>query len=407
VGDVSPGPPIACSDVHGDIVAYMCPFRIGGEPLSVPCRGHGESQTRPPHGGRNRVTGPRPGPVDRCPRRYRWHGRHQPATGIREARETELGIGDYGTVYVSARYDRSPIPLVSHYLSPYYTSGDIARDVARRRIGGEPTLKRYYFLGLRGQFFEFSNGDTTFWCTRSRTTCHVPCPNLDCPRVPSAARNSNGVAATGQQEFGGHPRSDHRLCRGPLREHPLRQMGSWLYTDIGRHGAGLLGPRRRRLGGPRLRQVDRPLAAAEQVCRWHRRHPQPSPTCSKNSASTWRRISPVERCPAASLQVCWIPATPETGTVSARRPTPAPMAFHPSATSGVSVLSTPRSTTTVRPSGRWVTGRWHTRSRVGPHLRQLRHHLQHMGLPGARRLVLQPLQQRRPDRVGPIEHRRS
>ncbi len=71
------------------------------------------------------------------------------------ARYSELGIGEYGAVFVSARYDRYPIVMVCNYLPPYYTKVDLAGDKAKHKTGKKTAdLKRYYFLGPRGQAFK-------------------------------------------------------------------------------------------------------------------------------------------------------------------------------------------------------------------------------------------------------------
>jgi hypothetical protein len=82
---------------------------------------------------------------------------HQKA--LKDAKSRELGIGEYGTVYVAATYDRFPIPLVSHYLAPIYLKRDLAWQKAKEVLGGNPRLNRIYFLGERGTYFEFEYGD--------------------------------------------------------------------------------------------------------------------------------------------------------------------------------------------------------------------------------------------------------
>jgi hypothetical protein len=180
-GEVTPGRPIPCCDEQGDIVAYMCPFRIGSGPF-------------PPYAeimdgvreGRSKAVEVQRRAVQRVSAGTEGSGGEDALTtsdqeskepdgsvvgssdrfdpeGLRKdlntANHKALGIGEYGTIYVSARYDRYPIPLCSHYLSPYYTKGDLAREEARKSGGGEPILGRYYFLGLRGQYFEFLSGE--------------------------------------------------------------------------------------------------------------------------------------------------------------------------------------------------------------------------------------------------------
>lgn len=151
-GQVTAGEAIACCDEDGDIVAYMCPFRIGPEPFpsyKQIMRGVREGRRLVKDVGRGAAPGP-PGKLETA--------RSQET--FKMARKKELGIGEYGTIYVSARYDRYPIPLCSHYLCPYYTKGDLAQEKAKNILGGTPHLARYYFLGHRGQYFELVFGES-------------------------------------------------------------------------------------------------------------------------------------------------------------------------------------------------------------------------------------------------------
>lgn len=68
-----------------------------------------------------------------------------------------IGAGEFGTIIVSATYNRVPVPVYLHYLAPYYTHFDQALEKARALIGEGATLNHIYFLRLRGLFFEFKN----------------------------------------------------------------------------------------------------------------------------------------------------------------------------------------------------------------------------------------------------------
>jgi hypothetical protein len=70
------------------------------------------------------------------------------------------GTEQFGTVVVSARYDRFPIPLVMHYLHPYFYQGDLAVEKAKKKLNTDTTnVERIYFLGRsRGQHIELSAG---------------------------------------------------------------------------------------------------------------------------------------------------------------------------------------------------------------------------------------------------------
>lgn len=189
-GQVTPGEPIACCDEDGDIVAYMCPFRIGKEPFpsyqqimqgvsegrrlveelekgffspespagpSAEDSGleqrSGDEEAYAPYPAESELSG---GTATRPPEKPEAADFQE---ALKMAKEKELGIGEYGTIYVSARYDRYPISLCSHYLCPYYTTGDLAQEKAKKTLAGTPNLVRYYFLGYRGQYFEFVYGE--------------------------------------------------------------------------------------------------------------------------------------------------------------------------------------------------------------------------------------------------------
>jgi len=190
-GQVTPGEPIACCDEEGDIVAYMWPFGIGKEPFpnyeqimqgvregrrlvkavhitsfnreSAGEQGagspdlerrHRETDVPTPYPSESDLSG---GTVPRPPAELEAPSFQE---AFKMARKKELGIGEYGTIYVSARYDRYPIPLYSHYLCPYYTMGDLAQEKANKILGTSTSLNRYYFLGRRGQYFEFVSGES-------------------------------------------------------------------------------------------------------------------------------------------------------------------------------------------------------------------------------------------------------
>ncbi len=194
-GQVTPGEPIACSDQDGNISTYMCPFRIGGGPFpsyEQIMQGVKEGRTlvkeveegffnqlsqeaevSDNQTGSEREFYQRDANND-TPNHYAGNSElgggnttEQPIepagpnyqAALKEAKEIELGIGEYGTIYVSARYDLFPIPLCSHYLNPYYFSGDLAQEKATNFLGENSTLTRYYFLGRFGQYFTFSSGN--------------------------------------------------------------------------------------------------------------------------------------------------------------------------------------------------------------------------------------------------------
>jgi len=179
-GQVAPGKPIACCDQDGNLAYYMCPFAIGNGPFPSY-----EQIMKGVKEGRELVKDVQIGfmpeeldfsklpkypqavvhsnpdvPVVKMPQAA---GDSAPSyqKALKTAKAKDMGIGEYGTVYVAATYDRFPIPLVSHYLPPYYFMGDLAQERAKGSLFGNPKLSRIFFLGMRGTYFEFtSEGDS-------------------------------------------------------------------------------------------------------------------------------------------------------------------------------------------------------------------------------------------------------
>ncbi len=73
------------------------------------------------------------------------------------ASDKAMGAGEFGTIFVSATYDIFPVLAYFHYLAPYYINFDLSLEKAEKVIGQGAFLKRIYFLGLEGQYFEFEN----------------------------------------------------------------------------------------------------------------------------------------------------------------------------------------------------------------------------------------------------------
>jgi hypothetical protein len=177
-GEVTPGEPIPCCDEEGNIVTYMCPFHIGkgvfpdqqkimagvktgrllvedveiGFTHQEVIQRESGADTVLSNATPTQLTGADTpnSPINNSEDSFQ--------TALKKAKAKSMGIGEYGTIYVSARFDRYPIPLCSHYLSPYYFTGDLAQAKAATILGGDPQLTQYYFLGHRGQYFTFVNG---------------------------------------------------------------------------------------------------------------------------------------------------------------------------------------------------------------------------------------------------------
>jgi len=73
------------------------------------------------------------------------------------AMRKRIGANEFGTIVVSARYRMVPLPAYMHYLAPYFFNFDLALEKANQLIGQGAYLQRIYFLGLSGQYFEFTN----------------------------------------------------------------------------------------------------------------------------------------------------------------------------------------------------------------------------------------------------------
>jgi hypothetical protein len=178
-GQVTPGAPIPCVDQDGKLAYYMIPFHFGAGSFpsyehilqgvtkgrqfvaevekdgfsadlaaSLPSSENANDSNVILHSnGEAPLSGktPSPGPPA---------GNY--ATAHKAAKNMEMGIGEYGTVFVAATFDRFPIPLILNYLPPFYYTGDLALAKANKLLGGDATLNRIYFLGKRGIYFEFA-----------------------------------------------------------------------------------------------------------------------------------------------------------------------------------------------------------------------------------------------------------
>ena len=73
------------------------------------------------------------------------------------ARNKARGGDEFGTIVVSATYNRVPVPVYYYCLPFYFTEQDLAREKAEQTIGKDASLKKIYFLGMQGEVFEFAN----------------------------------------------------------------------------------------------------------------------------------------------------------------------------------------------------------------------------------------------------------
>lgn len=167
-GQVSPGSPLAACDDDGDIVAYMFPFSIGPEPFPT----YSEILSSVKFGRKIGEEGiSAMAETDQQKMKEKAKEQLDIDVDFRQVeslanrlakklgREKMIGAGQYGTVIISARYDRFPVPLYMHYLPPYFYHGDLAAKEAQIALSSNSvTLERIYFLERnRTQYFEFSS----------------------------------------------------------------------------------------------------------------------------------------------------------------------------------------------------------------------------------------------------------
>ncbi len=155
-GQVQPGALVPCYNSSEEPIVYLCPFRIGNQ--SFPSNESILRRVQEARRWKHQIE-------LEYSERFRTGSNRDPQQdhpedpmlqeSMKMARNSELGIGKYGAVFVSARYDRYPIVMVCNYLPPYYTKVDLAGDKAKLKTGKKTAhLKRYYFLGPLGQAFK-------------------------------------------------------------------------------------------------------------------------------------------------------------------------------------------------------------------------------------------------------------
>jgi hypothetical protein len=183
------GEPIPLSNLDGEVVVYMVPYRIGkgefpgyddildslqaGRNLKTLLKNSDVEKAREVYKKSMRPTkaaSQRPVVVSesRVPRRppinpVRPDGSISRRKEMEEMKEIQtfaarkaIGADEFGTIFVSATYDTFPVLAYFHYLSPYYVNFGPALEKAEEVIGRGASLKSIYFLGLQGQHFEFA-----------------------------------------------------------------------------------------------------------------------------------------------------------------------------------------------------------------------------------------------------------
>jgi hypothetical protein len=173
-GHVAQGPVLPACDDDGDIVAYIFPFAIGVKtfPAYEDILSSVKGWRKVAEKGLEAMTeterlkvlddvandagvradgSQRLGPTQSLQARANEKAK-------RLGREKMIGAGQYGTIVVSARYDRFPVPLYMHYLPPNIYQGDLAAEKAATALSAESVaLERIYFLErMRAMYTEYS-----------------------------------------------------------------------------------------------------------------------------------------------------------------------------------------------------------------------------------------------------------
>jgi hypothetical protein len=131
-GRVTPGEPIPCYANERTVKTYLCPFKIGDEAF--------------------------PSEEDLREKIDTLRSKLEAGDG-QTVSEKIWGAGEYCTVVVSATYDQFPIPLYRNALSAYHVNRSAASEVAEKFFQNRAAeYTGYYFLGHRGEYFEFSCG---------------------------------------------------------------------------------------------------------------------------------------------------------------------------------------------------------------------------------------------------------
>jgi hypothetical protein len=102
-----------------------------------------------------------------------------------------LGKGEYGTVVVSARKSRVPVPQVIHGLPAFYTSLEPAAEKHRTRLGGRAKIVKLIYLSPAEEYFELRGANGTV-----RVDAH----SMEEDRGPARMKTSATRLTSGQKE---------------------------------------------------------------------------------------------------------------------------------------------------------------------------------------------------------------
>jgi hypothetical protein len=187
------GTPIPLADLNGDVVVYMVPYKIGGNKFPtydevlagikegremrnlIKNSGMEKAKAKYMSMEHKKVENPRGVVIAKSqePQRslidpVRPDGSFSRRMELDESKEVEkfavkksIGADEFGTIFVSAAYDKFPVLAYFHYLAPYIVNFDLALERAEQAIGPGAVLKSIYFLGLEGQFLAFENASSS------------------------------------------------------------------------------------------------------------------------------------------------------------------------------------------------------------------------------------------------------
>jgi hypothetical protein len=67
----------------------------------------------------------------------------------------------FGSVCVSARYTNGPVLWISHFLPLYFITGEAAKEEAKKRLGENVKILKYYYYSPEEQYLEFTSETNT------------------------------------------------------------------------------------------------------------------------------------------------------------------------------------------------------------------------------------------------------
>jgi hypothetical protein len=179
-GSPRSGAEIPACDRDGNLTAYLFVFRLDSKPFGTDAsiRSRVRESLR---SARNRPAFSRPPDLDpaKAHKSEKWVSgtpssgvspAGNPSGGVVEAgwsreehpwNEPWLGKGEYGTVVVSAKKSRVPVPRVIHGLPSFYTNLEPAAEKFQDRLGRGMRIKKLIYLSPGEEYFELAGSGGT------------------------------------------------------------------------------------------------------------------------------------------------------------------------------------------------------------------------------------------------------